>query len=64
MTAEGWHEDPSGRHEACWNSDGAPTARVRDGGGESTDPPPDSSYPGTLQPVVVEARPVRSADRR
>jgi hypothetical protein len=53
---EGWYVDPFGRHEARWISDAVPTALVRDGRIESHDPPPDTVYPGTLQPVPEESR--------
>jgi hypothetical protein len=55
MHAEGWYEDPFGRHEDRWFSDGTPTALVRDGGTESDDPPPDERLPDTLVPAEVEA---------
>ena len=50
--AQGWYSDPYGNHKARWFSDGRPTALVRDDGVESTDPPPDIPFVGTLQPVV------------
>ena len=37
MTAEGWYQDPSGRHEARWFSAGTPTGLVRDGRIEAQD---------------------------
>jgi hypothetical protein len=51
MQAEGWYVDPFGSHEARWFSDGAPTALVRDGGEESYEAPPSTTYEGTLTPV-------------
>jgi hypothetical protein len=50
MEAEGWYVDPFGAHEARWFSDGTPTGLVRDGGRESTDPPPDTPVSGPLEP--------------
>ncbi len=35
--AVGWHEDPFGRHEIRWFSQGDPTSLVRDGVAESHD---------------------------
>jgi hypothetical protein len=37
---EGWYDDPFGRHEFRWMSDGSPTSLVRDGAVESQDDPP------------------------
>ncbi len=48
--AEGWYEDPYGLHGHRWFSDGVPTGLVKDGGVESTDPPPDGAVPGPLVP--------------
>lgn len=53
MEAEGWYKDPFGLHEARWFSDGRPTALVRDGGAEATDPPPDTPLTGPPVPVDV-----------
>ena len=47
MSEEGWYQDPYGRHEARWISDGSPTALVRDAGVESQDAPPD-------EPITVD----------
>jgi hypothetical protein len=41
-TAEGWYVDPYEIHEARWYSAGAPTALIRDGKTEGSDPPPDA----------------------
>jgi len=38
---EGWYDDPLGRHEHRWLSNGQPTALVRDSGVEGHDPPPE-----------------------
>ena len=54
MNAEGWYVDPFGLHDARWFSDGMPTLLVRDGGVESRDPPPSTSYSGRLEPVASE----------
>jgi hypothetical protein len=53
----GWFDDPYGRHEARWMSDGWPTSLVRDGTVEKTDPLPDqlSGVP------LVQAQSPRSA---
>jgi hypothetical protein len=51
MKAEGWYHDPYRLHEARWISDGAATALVRDGGVESQDPPPSTSFEGRLEPI-------------
>ncbi|MGO8869931.1 MAG: hypothetical protein ACLQPH_00750 [Acidimicrobiales bacterium] len=51
MQAEGWYKDPFGLHEARWFSVGAPTALVRDGASESTDPPPDTPLAGPPEPL-------------
>jgi len=40
MSVEGWFDDPYGRHEERWISDGRATALVRDGRLESQDPLP------------------------
>lgn len=48
MNAEGWYQDPYGRHEARWISDGEPTKLVRDGVRESYDSPPEDVTPGPL----------------
>lgn len=63
MHAEGWYQDPFHRHEARWISDGIPTGLVRDGGNESQDPPPSSSFPGELQPLAERA-PANADDLR
>lgn len=55
MNAEGWYRDPYRLHEARWISDGAPTALVRDGGTESSDPPPSTPFEGELEPVAADA---------
>jgi hypothetical protein len=52
-TPQGWCTDPFGRHEARWFSGGDPTALVRDGGIESTDPPPAGRLPRTPKPVTA-----------
>jgi len=49
---EGWYNDPYGRHEARWMSDGTPTALVHDAGVESQDPPPDEPITTTLERVA------------
>ena len=51
MNAEGWSIDPFGHHEACWFSDGAPTALVRDGGVEGHDPPLSNPITGEIERV-------------
>jgi|GEM_PF-3428922 len=51
--AEGWYQDPYGRHEARWFSDGAPTALVRDGDAEAHDPPPEGSSPDDITPAEL-----------
>lgn len=38
-TAQGWHTDPSGRHELRWYSAGTPTSLVKDGAMEGHDAP-------------------------
>jgi hypothetical protein len=60
MHEEGWHVDPFGHHEARWISDGTPTNLVRDAGVVSKDPPPDTPYSGTLQPLPDAYPPVGS----
>ena len=51
-TIEGWYLDPFKAHEARWFSDGTPTALVRDQGGvESHDAPPSTTFQGDLTPV-------------
>jgi hypothetical protein len=57
MNAEGWFVDPFARHAARWFSDGTPTALVRDAAGESQDPPPESTWTGTLERVASEGTP-------
>ena len=44
----GWFDDPYGRHEARWISEGVPTSLVRDGKVEKTDPPPEQPIEGPL----------------
>ena len=51
MEAEGWYVDPYRRHQARWFSNGTPTDLVSDSGTESSDPPPDTPYRGSLQPI-------------
>ena len=51
MDAEGWFGDPYGRHEARWMSGGVPTALVRDGNVEGSDPPPDG--PNGARPSAI-----------
>ena len=58
MNAEGWYQDPYGRHDARWISDGEPTKLVRDGVRESYDSPPEDVTPGPL----VELAAVELAD--
>lgn len=38
LVKEGWYEDPAGRHEYRWFSQGSPTDLVMDGGCTSRDP--------------------------
>jgi hypothetical protein len=40
---EGWYNDPFGRHEFRWMSNGSPTSLVRDDAVESQDEPPSTS---------------------
>ena len=47
---EGWFQDHFRIHEDRWYSDGVPTSLVRDGGVESTDPPPSRHVPS--EPLV------------
>jgi len=57
---EGWAADPTGAHEARYFVDGHPTTRVRDGGVESSDAPPDptpSSPAHAAGPAVAGAPP-------
>ncbi len=54
MDSQGWYGDPFEAHEARWFSAGAPTALVRDGELEKTDPPPADSWDGPLTPVPDE----------
>jgi hypothetical protein len=61
VRAEGWYQDPFEIHAARWFSDGRPTALVRDGAREGTDPPPVDQYTGPLTDVVV-AMPVDGSD--
>jgi hypothetical protein len=51
MEAEGWYVDPYRRHRARWFSSGTPTELVSDGGEESSDPPPETRYTGSLEPI-------------
>ena len=52
--AEGWYRDPYEVHQDRWFSAGVATKLVRDGGGESYDPPPDRPLPeGELIPAVT-----------
>jgi hypothetical protein len=48
VKAEGWYRDPFQLHEDRWFSAGRPTSLVRDGGLESHDPAPDTSFDGPL----------------
>jgi len=53
---QGWFADPFQRHDARWFSDGRPTALVRDGAVESSDPPPAGDMPKpVLQPTSHQA---------
>jgi hypothetical protein len=49
---QGWYSDPWEHHEARWFSSGDPTALVRDGYTEGHDPPPDSPYASTPEPLA------------
>ena len=51
----GWQQDPFGRHEQRYVSQGRPTKLVRDGGVESYDPPPDSP-PIPATPVSTDGQ--------
>ena len=52
--AEGWYRDPYEVHQDRWFSAGVATKLVRDGGGESYDPPPGRPLPeGDLIPAVT-----------
>jgi len=51
----GWQSDPFGLHEQRYFSQGQPTKLVRDGGGESYDPPPTHSASGEQAPRVAHA---------
>ena len=42
MTAVGWFDDPFGRHQLRWFSQGNPTSLVRDEDAESHDRPVDT----------------------
>jgi hypothetical protein len=52
---EGWFTDPFERHEARWMSQGTPTALVRDGNIEGSDPV--ASGPFIVNPVRVGGHP-------
>ena len=66
-TAQGWHVDPLGRHEARWISSGRLTALVCDGGVEAQDPPPAETFEGELveidNPMADGADLLRADDR-
>jgi hypothetical protein len=63
VSLEGWYTDPYGRHEARWMSQGTPTALVRDGGREGSDPVADEPFKVT--PVLIEPEgPGDGSDRR
>jgi hypothetical protein len=51
MEAEGWYVDPYRRRRARWFSSGTPTDLLSDGGAESSDPPPEAPYTGSLEPI-------------
>ena len=53
MHAEGWYQDPFKVHADRWFSDGRPTPLVRDGGFESSDPPPAVEYTGPLKDIAA-----------
>jgi uncharacterized membrane protein len=54
---QGWFVAPFGVHELRWFSQGSPTALVRDGRTETTDPPPEESVPGPPVRSTVPSRP-------
>jgi len=56
VPAQGWYVDPFQTHDARWIPDGRPTALVRDGDRESSDPPPAEDCPGPLVPLDRPAR--------
>jgi hypothetical protein len=60
MNAEGWYQDPFGRHAERWISDGRPTGLVRDAGVETHDPPPSDTAPGPL--LRAAEKPAHSDD--
>ena len=63
ISLEGWFSDPYDRHEARWMSRGTPTALVRDGQIEGSDPVADEPFKVT--PVRIEAEgPGDGSDQR
>ncbi len=61
MGVDGWHADPSGRHEERLFSRGEPTALVRDGGVGSYDET--GPTPGTPTPSPATASPLAPSPR-
>jgi hypothetical protein len=57
--AQGWYQDPYGRHKDRYFSQGLPTKLVRDDEHESYDPPPDQPLPDA--DLVPAAQPVGEA---
>ena len=56
MTAVGWFQDPFGRHELRWYSQGVPTSLVRDGTSESHDRPVRVRRRETIPPLPAIRR--------
>jgi hypothetical protein len=51
VRAEGWFRDPYHLHDDRWFSDGRPTNLVRDDGATSSDEPPPTDPPDSLERV-------------
>jgi hypothetical protein len=63
VSLEGWYTDPYERHEARWMSQGTPTALVKDGKTEGSDPVVDQPF--KVAPVRIEAEgPGDGSDQR
>ena len=64
MTEEGWYTDPYGLHERRWFSYGVATKLVSDGGTTSDDPPPNTPFVRSPEPLADSGPTIAAVSRR